>query len=233
MSRSQENQNKASDKANLKWRYAFFITVLLVSGPFTHYIKQYKRGYPLDIHYFWSELSPQGIFGSGLYNGPGGSDWKIGKPLTNPWSATSLRSMPELRMFALELVNRDRVLNNLSPLVEDPLLSKAAQLHAEDMLERQYFKHVSPDGKTPRDRFIAAGGSSRVGVGENILRGNEKGLGFTYGKVEAFQRGWMYSNGHRANLLTPEYTRFGYGFVVGAGGQTYAVQMFAVPEPKD
>ena len=229
MSRPQKAQKKALDKVSLRWRYAFFITVLLVSGPLTHYINQYKRGYPLDIHYFWSELSPQGIFGAGLYNGSGGSDWKIGKALTTPWNATSLRSLPELRAFALELVNRDRTLNNLSPLVEDPLLSKAAQLHAEDMLKRQYFDHVSPEGKTPRDRFIRVGGSSRIGVGENILKSKETGLGFTYGKVEAFQRGWMYSNGHRANLLTPEYTKFGYGFVIGAGGQTYAVQMFAVP----
>ena len=142
----------------------------MVSGLLTHYINQYKRGYPLDIHYFWSELSPQGIFGSGLYKGSGGSDWKIGKALTTPWSATSLRSLPELRAFALELVNRDRTLNNLSPLVEDPLLSEAAQLHAEDMLKRQYFDQVSPEGKTPRDRFIRVGGSSRIGVGENLLK---------------------------------------------------------------
>ncbi|HEY9634671.1 MAG TPA: CAP domain-containing protein [Coleofasciculaceae cyanobacterium] len=231
MSRSQENQKKALDKASLRWRYALFITVLLVSGPITHYLGQYRRGHPLDIHYFWSKLSPQGIFGADLYNGSGGSDWKIGKPLTNAWGATGLRSLPELRVFALQLVNRDRTLNNRSPLVEDPLLTKAAQLHAEDMLKRQYFKHVSPEGKTPRDRFVAVGGSSRVGVGENILRGYERGLGLTYGKAEAFQRGWMYSNGHRANLLTHGYSRFGYGFAVGAGGQTYAVQMFAMPDP--
>lgn len=231
MSQTQEPQKDALDKANLRWRYAFLITALLVAGPITHYINQYRRGHPLDIHYFWSELSPQAIFGSGLYNGPGGSDWKIGKALTTPWEATHLHSLPELRTYALQLVNRDRSLNNLQPLVEDPLLSKAAQLHAEDMLKRHYFNHVSPEGKTPRDRFVAVGGSSHVGVGENILKGNENGLVFTYGKAEQFQRGWMYSNGHRANLLTAEYTRFGYGIVVGVGGQTYAVQMFAMSEP--
>jgi uncharacterized protein YkwD len=230
MSESRKTHKKAQDKANLSWRYALLIAVLVVSGPLTHFINQYRWGHPLDIHYFWSELSPQGLFGSGLYNGPGGTDWKIGKRLTNPWSATSSRSLPEVREFALQLVNRDRTLNNLSPLVEDPLLSKAAQLHAEDMLKRQYFKHVSPEGKSPRDRFVGVGGSSRMGVGENILRGTQKGLALTYGKAEEFQRGWMYSNGHRANILTAEYTRFGYGIAVGAGGQTYAVQMFSIPE---
>lgn len=227
---SSDNPTQNKGKANIAWRYALLVTVLLVSGPLLHYIKQYRSGHPLDIHYFWSELSPQGLFGWSLYNGSGGSDWKIGKALVRPLSANDLHTLPELKAYALKLVNRDRTINNLQPLVEDPLLSKAAQLHAEDMLKRQYFKHVTPEGKTPRDRFIAVGGSSRVGVGENILRGSEKGLVFTYGKVEEFQRGWMYSNGHRANLLTPEYTRFGYGFVEGAGGQTYAVQMFAEPE---
>ncbi len=231
MSRPQRTHKKATGKANLGWRYALFITVLLVSGPTTHYICQFLRGHPLDIHYFWSELSPQGILGSGLYNGSGGSDWKIGKSLTTPLSAVSWRSLPELRAFALKLVNRDRTLNNLPPLVEDPLLSKAAQLHAEDMLKRQYFDHVSPEGNTPRDRFIAVGGSSRVGVGENIFQSKDQSLGLTYGKVEQSQRGWMYSNGHRANILTAEYIRFGYGIAVGPGGKTYAVQMFAEPEP--
>jgi uncharacterized protein YkwD len=231
MSSSKNNQNQNKGKANIAWRYALFVVVLLVSGPLMHYINQYRRGHPLDIHYFWSELSPQGIFGWRLYNGSGGSDWKIGKALIKPLSANNLHSVPELKAYALKLVNRDRTLNKLHPLVEDSLLSQAAQLHAEDMLKRHYFNHITPEGKTPRDRFIAAGGSSHIGVGENILRGNEKGIVFTYGKVEEFQRGWMYSNGHRANLLTPEYTRFGYGFVVGAGGQTYAVQMFAEPAP--
>lgn len=83
------------------------------------------------------------------------------KALVTPWTATSLRYMPELRVFALQLVNRDRTINNLPPLVEDPLLSKAAQFHAQDMLKRHYFEHVTPEGKTPRDRFVAIGGSSR------------------------------------------------------------------------
>lgn len=232
MSRPRKNQEKALDKANLRWRYVFFVAVLLVSGPTTHFITQFLRGHPLDIHYFWSELSPQGILGGGLYNGSGGSDWKIGKALATPWTATILRSMPELRVFALQLVNRDRTINNLPPLVEDPLLSKAAQLHAQDMLKRHYFNHVTPEGKTPRDRFVAVGGSPRAGIGENILKSSgEKGLGVTYGELEKAQRGWMYSNGHRANLLTAQYTQFGYGIAVGAGGQIYAVQMFAVPEP--
>ena len=95
------------------------------------------------------------------------------------------------------------------------------------MLSRRYFNHVSPEGVNPRQRYVIAGGDIRLGVGENIAKGGTKGLALTYGEVEKWQRGWMYSNGHRANLLTPEYRKFGYGIAVGADGRSYAVQMFS------
>ncbi len=208
------------------WKYILLFTVVLVSGPTTHFINQALRGYPLDINYFWTELSPYGLLGAGLYNGNGGADWKIGKPKATIWNAENLRSLPELRSFALELVNRDRTVNNLPPLEEDSALSLAAQLHAQDMFDRQYFDHISPDGKTPQDRYVAVGTSPLQGVGENIVQSQTKGWGLTYTEAEKFQRGWMYSNGHRANLLTEKYTKFGYGVVIGANGRMYAVQMF-------
>lgn len=137
-----------------------------------------------------------------------------------------MRSLPELRSFALELVNRDRTLNNLPPVQEYSALSLAAQLHAQDMFDRQYFDHISPDGKTPQDRYLAVGSSPLQVVGENIVQNQTKGWGLTYKEAEKFQRGWMYSNGHRETLLTKEYTKFGYGMVTGANGRIYAVQMF-------
>ncbi|WP_413171903.1 CAP domain-containing protein [Anabaena azotica] len=102
-------------------------------------MNQALRGHPLDINYFWSELSPDRISKLGFYNGDGGVNWKIGEPKANIWNAEQLRSQPELQKFAIELVNRDRTLNNLKPLAADPLLSQAAQLYAEDMLTRNYF----------------------------------------------------------------------------------------------
>lgn len=208
------------------WKYILLFTVLLASGPTTQVINQALRGYPLDINYLWTELSLFGILGRGLYNGNGGADWKIGKPIATIWNAENLRSLPELRSFALELANRDRTLNNLPPLQEDSALSLAAQLHAQDMLERQYFDHVSPEGKSPRDRYLAVSTSPLQGIGENIVQSGTKGLGLTYRAAEKFQRGWMYSHGHRASLLTAKYTKFGYGVVAGANGRIYAVQMF-------
>ncbi|MBD2452519.1 CAP domain-containing protein [Nostoc sp. FACHB-87] len=214
-------------KVNVWWKYVVLLMLILAFRPTTYFIRQALRGDPIDINYFWTELSPFGLLKQGLYNGNGGADWKIGRPQVSIWNAEQLRSEPELRKFALELVNRDRTLNKLKPLTADSLLSLAAQFHAQDMLERQYFNHISLDGKNPRDRYIQVGGNRRVAVGENIIKDSVQGLGFTYGKVEDFQRGWMYSNSHRQNLLRREYKKFGYGIAVGKNGQIYAVQMFS------
>lgn len=161
-------------------------------------------------------------------NGSGGADWNIGKPQVNFWNANSARSITELRVFALELINRDRQINGLPPLVEDSLLAQSAQRHAEDMKARNYYDHLTPEGKTPTDRLADIGGQG--GVGENImLQSGSIGTSATlsWGLIEHFQKGWMYSNGHRANLLNPNYTRVGYGIVSDPmNGKIYAVQNF-------
>ena len=161
-----------------------------------------------------------------FHNGSGGVAWQIGKPQVNVTNAHIPRSIQEIRTFALELVNRDRLLNGLPPLVEDPLLSQSAQLHAQDMMQRQYYAHITPEGKTPTDRFKEIGGNK--GVGENIMEQKGiTGIGLTYGLIEQYQKGWMYSDGHRQNLLTSEYNEFGYGIVFNPVFKTvYAVQNF-------
>lgn len=217
---------ETNNKTGAWWKYVLLFTLLLTFRPISFFIRQAQSGHPLDISYFWTQFSPLGLL-QHCYNGNGGKDWKIGECKITTLNAEQLRNLPQLRKFALSLVNRDRTLNNLSSLQEDKILSRAAQLHAEDMLSRKYFDHVSPEGTTPRQRYVIVGGSQPLGVGENIAKGGAKGLGLTYGEAERWQRGWMYSNGHRANLLTPEYKKFGYGIAVGADGKSYAVQMFS------
>lgn len=164
-------------------------------------------------------------------NGKGGTTWRIGQPQVNVFNANTTQPLPHLRQFALALVNRDRQLNGLPALIEDPLLSQAAQQHSQDMLTRHYYAHITPEGKTPTDRLAQIGGKG--GVGENIVQQTGAlGISLNYGLLERFQKGWMYSNGHRQNLLKPDYTRFGYGIVVDPlSGQAYAAQEFALPAP--
>lgn len=162
-------------------------------------------------------------------NGTGGPDWSIGQPQTKWNLRLGHQPLPELRALALDLVNRDRQVNGLPPLVEDPLLSQAAQKHAEDMLARQFYDHVNPDGQSPSDRFRAVGG--QTGAGENIMQWKgQVPTALSFGLIEEYQKGWMYSKGHRKNLLNSDYTTFGYGIVISpTGTEIYAVQMFSFP----
>ncbi|AFY29155.1 Cysteine-rich secretory protein family [Cyanobium gracile PCC 6307] len=162
-----------------------------------------------------------------LENGKGGSDWRIGVSSIGVLDAHQPRSLIENRALALRLVNRDRQLNGLSPLVEDALLAQAAQLHAQDMLTRRYYAHETPEGKTPTDRFSRLGGQG--GVGENIMQQTgAPGVVLSYRLIEKFQKSWMYSPGHRFNLLTPSYSRFGYGIAADPfTGRVYSVQNFS------
>jgi uncharacterized protein YkwD len=217
---------------NTLWlRYALVLALTTGVPVVLHFNEQARRGHPLDIHFFEAELSPKNLVG--FYNGPGGKDWKIGTPLANTNNAYKLHSLPETQSFALQLVNRDRTLNGQSRLSLDPVLSAAAQKHAEDMLKRDYFAHNTPEGQTPRDRFLALGGSPYVGTGENIAYTTERLTNLNFASIEKFHKGWMYSNGHRENLLRPEYTHFGYGIVTdGIRGKSYAVQEFSTAEPQ-
>ncbi len=217
---------KTKNKTGAWWKYVLLFTFLLAYKPVSLFIRQAQDGHPLDPNYFWSELSPLALL-QPCYNGTGGADWKIGECKITPFNAEELRTLPQVRKFALELVNRDRKINKLSSLEKDSLLSQAAQKHAEDMLARKYFAHVSPEGTTPSQRYVIVGGDRHLSIGENIAKGGAKGVALTYSEVEKWQRGWMYSNGHRQNLLTPEHRKFGYGVAADMNGRIYAVQMFS------
>ncbi|WP_404784254.1 CAP domain-containing protein [Altericista sp. CCNU0014] len=133
---------------------------------------------------------------------------------------------PDVRQFALDLANRDRVADGLPPMAEDLELSQAAQRHAEDMLRRNYFDHYSPEGESPADRLTAAGGSGFPA--ENIgMREDPRVKRIKAQLLETFQRQWMSSAPHRRNLMNPNYQRFGYGLAIDPGsGRVFAVQMF-------
>lgn len=56
------------------------------------------------------------------------------------------------RILILTLTNQERAKLNISPLVFDGSLTNAAQLHAEDMLQNNYFSHTGRNGSSPTDR---------------------------------------------------------------------------------
>lgn len=86
-------------------------------------------------------------------------------------------------------------------LIFDERLSVAAQTHAMNMAELDFFDHRGKDGSSPSARAAAAGWP--WGAGENISAGHATAAGAI--------RSWMQSSGHRWNMLRAEYTHIGLG----------------------
>jgi len=113
-------------------------------------------------------------------------------------------------------VNRERVLQNLSPLQWDPSLAAAARQHAALMAKLKTLAHELPGEEKLAVRATHAG--ARFGaVAENIARS---------ANAEDAHQSWMRSPGHRANILNPQLTRMGAG-VVAAGEDVFAVEDFS------
>jgi uncharacterized protein YkwD len=125
-----------------------------------------------------------------------------------------LRDVERMRAEILASVNAQRKKAGVPPLRSNPLLDKAAQRHAQDMLARGYFAHESPANKTVRERAKEADYDWRA-IGENIAEGQFS--------VDEVMRTWMNSPGHRRNILDPAFKELGVGIALGRSGSGYRV----------
>ena len=107
----------------------------------------------------------------------------------------------------LTLVNRERAANGLSALRLDDTLSRYAAVKSQDMHDNGYFSHTSPTYGSPFDMMKSFGITYNY-AGENIAMG--------YSSPEAVMTAWMNSAGHRANILSANFTTLGVGY--GADG---------------
>jgi uncharacterized protein YkwD len=118
---------------------------------------------------------------------------------------------------ALALLNAYRLSAHLTRLACDRQALRVARAHSQDMCDRRYFSHYTPEGKAPWDRLRAGGVSFRA-AGENIAQG--------YDTPQGVHDGWVASDGHRANMLNASWTRAAVGLVDCQGGR-YWTQLFA------
>ncbi|MED4161620.1 hypothetical protein E2L07_09225 [Halalkalibacterium halodurans] len=116
----------------------------------------------------------------------------------------------------IDLVNEERQKNGLQPLKANLEITKVARVKAQDMIDNNYFDHNSPTYGSPFDMMRQFGIEFRT-AGEN-LAGNQT--------VEAAHQALMNSQGHRANILSPNYTEIGVGVVEGGPYGKMFVQMF-------
>ncbi len=117
----------------------------------------------------------------------------------------------------LQLVNSERSRAGCGPVHLETRLSSAALVHSQDMAERNYFDHISPDGSSPADR-VSEAGYDWSGTGENIASG--------YDTAQEVMDGWMSSEGHRKNILNCDWADMGIGIVDVGPDAPYWTQEF-------
>ncbi|MBE3580640.1 MAG: sporulation protein [Thermoanaerobacteraceae bacterium] len=138
-------------------------------------------------------------------------------PSPPPEEADNSYELHQYEEQVVELVNAERAKAGLKPLAVDGQLCKAARLKAEDMRDHNYFSHASPTYGSFAQMLKSLGITYRT-AGENIAAG--------YRTPEAVVAAWMGSSGHRANILNPNFTHIGVGYVSGGSYGHYWVQEF-------
>lgn len=142
-------------------------------------------------------------------------------PLRSKFSGSAASLSPS---NIIELTNQERVATGLSGLKENNLLNQAAMMKVQDIFNRQYFEHISPDGHGPG--YLAdVAKYEYVVVGENLALG-------TFKNDASLVKAWMDSLGHRENILNARYSEIGVAVGQGFfdGERMYvAVQEFGKP----
>lgn len=124
----------------------------------------------------------------------------------------------ESEQTMLALINRERRERGLNELGTDTVLSEVARAYARDMFEHGFFSHTSAlDGTSPGDRAVRGGAEFFV-LGENLAFAPD---------VYIAHQGLMNSEGHRKNILSPEFGRVGIGVIDGGIYGRMFVQEFA------
>ncbi|MEA5270478.1 CAP domain-containing protein [Clostridium perfringens] len=137
-------------------------------------------------------------------------------------SNNSSSYIAQIEQMIFNKVNEERAKAGVAPLSYSNTMQKYARIKSEDMGLRKYFSHEDPNGQLITAKMKADGVSYNA-WGENIAY-----LGGYSGDsniANKFMTNWMNSSGHRANILSPNFTSIGVG-VYKIGNTYYATQEF-------
>jgi len=129
----------------------------------------------------------------------------------------------EAARFGIDL-NEGLAPNTISAVSKQPLamnetLLSVARAHSQDMIDRDYFDHNTPEGVTPFQRIADAGYSPLTAGGENIASRSTNGAVTTALTLMLHQDFFVDSTvagrGHRLNTLNAAFQEVGVGQVTG------------------
>lgn len=116
----------------------------------------------------------------------------------------------------LSLINTERSKNNLSALQIDKELQNVARLKANDLVNNNYFSHISPVYGTPFE-MLRANKISYKTASENIAGNSNISNAFD---------SWMNSESHKNNILSNDYNYTGLAVVDSIAYGKIIVELF-------
>jgi uncharacterized protein YkwD len=139
------------------------------------------------------------------------------------------RQLDATEQLVANLVNQERLSRGLAPLTVNVTLNYAAWYHSNQMALRSKAFPGNPssamqhtlfgaNSPTVSSRLDFAGYDNWLTFGENIA--------FGYPTAIEVMQAWMNSQGHRANILNPNFTEIGIGVAANAQGHLFWTQSF-------
>ncbi len=154
-------------------------------------------------------LIQKGLFTQGAYE----EATKLSSGI--PAKAETPEVLSSTEQQVADLVNAERTMLGLEPLVLDPELSQLAEIRAVEIIS--LFSHTRPDGRKCTTVMTDAGYEYKRAA-ENIAYGQTS--------PDAVMKAWINSSSHYKNIICPNYTKIGVGHVK-LGNVNYWVQLFA------
>ncbi|HBF7282512.1 TPA: sporulation protein [Clostridioides difficile] len=139
------------------------------------------------------------------------------KPDDNNNSGSTSESFSAYQKEVVDLVNIERAKAGLNPLTLDSSISNVATKKSQDMIDNNYFSHNSPTYGSPFDMLKKFGISYKT-AGENIAMGQKT--------PKEVVNAWMNSEGHRKNIMNPNFSKIGVGVAQKSSGSIYWTQIF-------
>lgn len=106
----------------------------------------------------------------------------------------------------LYMINTARQGNGLPALNANQAINAVAQYRSQDMTDRDYFSHQTPEGKNINN-ILCEFGVMFAACGENIQYASPP----SWANPELFFNSWMDSDLHRANILSGNFSQIGIG----------------------
>ncbi|WP_240343078.1 CAP domain-containing protein [Paenibacillus sp. ALJ109b] len=143
---------------------------------------------------------------------PSNNGTGTGTTTGNTGNSGSESTQSDFAAQVVKLVNAERAKAGLGALASDALLDKVAVAKVKDMSNNNYFDHQSPTYGSPFDMMKQFGVTYSY-AGENIAKGQKT--------PQEVVTAWMNSEGHRANILSKNFTKIGVGFYNGYWAQEF------------